>query len=62
MTIREIRELTGLSRPEFSKKYYDIPIRSLENWEYDTSKCPEYVIRLLEYKVKMDLMKEAPGN
>lgn len=61
MTIKEIRGLTGISQADFSKKY-GIPKRTIESWETGDRKCPEYVIRLLEYKVKMDLMKEAPGN
>lgn len=53
MTIKEIREFSGLSRAEFSRKY-NIPVRSLEDWEAGRRKCPEYLPQLLERVVKMD--------
>ena len=31
-TIKEIRDLAGISRAEFSRKY-NIPVRTLEDWE-----------------------------
>lgn len=42
-----IRSKSGLSRKEFSEKY-DIPYRTLQNWELGLRECPGYVIRLLE--------------
>lgn len=51
MTIKEIRELTGLSQAKFAEKYH-IPKRSIENWESETRQCPIYVVELLEYRVK----------
>lgn len=53
MTAREIRQLTGLSQDAFSKKY-DIPKRTIENWESGNRKAPEYVMQLLERVVKED--------
>ena len=53
MTIKEIRLLTGLSQAEFSKKY-NIPKRTLQDWEYDKRIPPVYVVELLEFKVKSD--------
>ena len=53
MTIKEIRELTGLSQKDFSYKYH-IPKRSIENWETGLRKCPQYVLELLEYRVKSE--------
>ena len=54
MTIKEIRELTGLSQAKFAEKYH-IPKRSIENWESETRQCPIYVVELLEYRVKLDI-------
>ena len=42
------------SRAAFSLRY-NIPIRTLENWESGKSKCPEYVRELLERAVKEDV-------
>lgn len=44
--IREIREKTGMSRAEFSR-VYNIPVRTLEDWEAEKRKCPSYVAKLL---------------
>lgn len=44
--IKEIRESMGMSRAEFSR-VYNIPVRTLEDWEADKRKCPEYVVSLL---------------
>ena len=43
----EIREMLSESRAEFSRQY-NIPVRTLENWESGKSSCPEYVRSLLE--------------
>lgn len=53
MGIAEMRKLLDESRAAFSKQY-NIPIRTLENWESGRSKCPEYVRQLLERVVKED--------
>lgn len=49
--IKSIREETGMNRREFSE-YYGIPLRTLEDWEYNKRTPPEYVVRLLAYHVK----------
>ena len=53
MTIKEMREYLNVSRAEFSRRY-KIPVRTLENWESGKSKCPDYVIQLLERAVLED--------
>lgn len=53
MTIKEIREKSGLSRAEFSRRY-NIPVRTLEDWESNKRKCPEYVTELLCRSVSED--------
>lgn len=57
MTIKELRSLTGLSQVKFAEKY-NIPRRTIENWETDSRKCPEYVMQLLEFKVKADIFNQ----
>ena len=51
--IKELRESTGMNRKEFCK-YFEIPYRTVTGWERGTRKMPDYVLRLLAYKVKMD--------
>lgn len=53
MTIKEIRSLTGLSQAAFSEKY-NIPKRSIENWEGEKRTPPVYLVELLERAVKED--------
>lgn len=50
----KIRKIAGISRAEFSKKY-NIPVRTLENWDAGKGNPPEYVLDLLERVVKEDM-------
>ena len=52
--IKEIRENTGMNRADFSK-VYNIPIRTLEDWEAGRRKCPEYVVSLLRRVTNEDI-------
>ncbi|MDO4619828.1 MAG: helix-turn-helix domain-containing protein, partial [Lachnospiraceae bacterium] len=52
--IRALRAETGLSRKLFSEKY-GIPLRTIEDWESGRRKPPEYISRLLNYRVKMEI-------
>lgn len=53
MNIKEIRETSGMSRAEFSR-VYGIPIRTLENWEAGTRKCPDYLLNFLKRSAAED--------
>lgn len=53
MTVKELRSLTGLTQTEFAEKY-KIPMRSIQNWEGGQRTPPEYVIELLEFRIKHD--------
>lgn len=55
-TIKEIRDLFGLSWAIFSRTYH-IPIHSLEDWESGHRKCPDYIPFLLERVVKEEIQK-----
>ena len=57
MTIKGIRQLTGLSAQKFGDKY-KIPLRTIQNWEGGVNKPPEYVLILLERAVKEDFKQE----
>ena len=55
--IRELRESTGLTRKEFCQ-LFQIPYRTVTEWELGNRHAPEYVLRLLEYYIKNEgLMK-----
>lgn len=49
----QIRELTGMKRAEFARKY-NIPYRTLQDWEAGKAAAPEYVLDLLERAVRQD--------
>lgn len=51
MTIKEMRIMTGMSQVKFSEYLY-IPKRTIEDWEAERRKCPDYVRILIEYKLK----------
>lgn len=53
MTIQELREKAGMSRPEFAE-YFGIPYRSVQNWELGVRDCPEYLRALVEYKLEKE--------
>lgn len=51
MLITEIRALTNLNKKDFATKY-NIPYRTLQNWEGGVRECPKYVLELLEFRVR----------
>ena len=61
MDIKEMRELLHESRAAFSRRY-NIPVRTLENWEAGKNKCPDYVRELLERAVREDSKKINMGQ
>ncbi len=61
MTYTELmRKDSGLNRTQFGKKY-NIPLRTLENWEKEVTDAPEYVIDLLGRVVYADLTGKKPN-
>ena len=53
MTIKDIREFTGLNQDKFCEKY-KIPKSTFSKWECEVSNPPEYVRELLERVVLED--------
>ena len=51
-SIKEIRESTGLNRKEFCEKF-EIPYRTMTEWELGHRTAPPYVLRFLAYYVEM---------
>ena len=51
-SMKELRESTGLNRKEFCEKF-DIPYRTMTEWELGHRIAPPYVYRLLAYYVDM---------
>jgi len=55
MNIREMRARLGATQSEFAARY-NIPFRTVQNWETGVRKPPEYIIDLLEQRIKDDLI------
>ena len=51
--VKELRECTGMNRREFCD-YFDISYRTVTEWERDMRHAPDYVVRLLEYYIRME--------
>lgn len=56
--IKRLRLDLGMNRREFCE-YYDIPYRTVTDWEAGKRKMPEYVLRLMEYKAKIEKSRHA---
>lgn len=58
----KLRNSTGMSRKEFCA-YFEIPYRTMQDWELGHRSMPGYLLQLMEYKVRMEkLVREEPDN
>lgn len=53
LSIKEMREKTGMSRREFAS-YFHISYESIYNWEVEIRMCPTYLMNLMEYKLRRE--------
>lgn len=53
--IKKLRSSTGMNRKEFCERF-DIPYRTVTEWERGTRNAPNYVLRLLDYYIRMENM------
>lgn len=59
--IKSLRLSMNMNRSDFSK-YFDIPYRTVSDWESNKRKAPEYLIKLMEYKANNDENKLKNNN
>ena len=59
--IRELRESTGMNRKEFCE-YFKIPYRTMSEWERDGRHAPDYLIRLLDYYIRVEMLKKTSDS
>ena len=45
----ELRKSTGMNRREFAE-YFEIPYRTVQDWELGNRRMPYYLLRLMVYK------------
>ena len=55
--MKQLRNITGFNRAEFARQQ-GIPLRTIEEWEAGRRKMPEYVLRLLAYKIQLESSKK----
>ena len=56
MNVKNIREMSGLSQAEFSRKY-GLPLRTLSHWEKGDREAPGWALLLLDRVVREDCKK-----
>lgn len=52
-----LRKETGMNRKQFCE-YFDMPYRTVTDWELGNRKMPDYLLRLMKYKVEMEKLLE----
>ncbi len=53
MTFNELRTAAGMSRKAFAE-YFEIPARTVDHWDSGDRKCPEYLLKLMQYKLEKE--------
>ena len=51
--IKKMRQESDMTQKEFAA-YFGIPYRSIENWEEGSRKVPDYLLRLMAYRLQME--------
>lgn len=51
LTVKSLRTASGMNKKQFSE-YFEIPYRTIQNWEGGQRECPEYLLKLMEYKLQ----------
>ncbi|MBQ8429144.1 MAG: helix-turn-helix domain-containing protein [Clostridia bacterium] len=53
MNIKELRQTAKMTQYEFAN-YFGIPFRTIQNWEGGQRTPPQYIVNLIEYKLKKE--------
>ena len=48
---KNLRQDSGMTQKVYAE-YFGIPLRTIENWEAGQRECPEYLLQLMQYKLK----------
>lgn len=51
------RKYTGINRKEFCE-YFEIPYMTETDWELGNRRVPQYLLRLMAYKVEMERLSD----
>ncbi len=55
--LRQLRESIGMNRKEFCE-YFEIPYMTETDWELGNRRVPQYLLRLMAYKVQIEKLAE----
>ena len=55
--LRKLRESTGMNRKEFCE-YFEIPYMTVTDWELGNRRVPQYLLRLMAYKIQMEKLAD----
>ena len=55
--LRKLRESTGMNRKEFCE-YFEIPYMTVTDWELGNRRVPQYLLRLMAYKIEMEKLAD----
>lgn len=53
MNIRELRKSVGMTQQAFAD-YFEMPKRTIEEWEGERRKPTDYLVKLMIYKLKKE--------
>ena len=53
MTFKQLRQASGMTITQFSE-YFGIPHRTVEDWNAEKRSCSQYLIDLMQYKLKKE--------
>ena len=57
MTIKELRIATKMTQREFAV-FLGVPYRTIQNWEGEKRIPPDYIVRLIEYRLRSEKLIE----
>ena len=53
MRLKDLRLASGMNRKEYAE-YFEIPYRTIQSWELGDRDCPEYLLKLMYYKLQKE--------
>ena len=51
--IKELRQKYRMTQKQFGE-YFEIPCRTIQNWEEGKRQCPAYLLKLMQYKLEQE--------
>lgn len=51
-----LKEESGMNWKQFAE-YFQIPYRTVQDWERGNRKMPDYLLRLMEYKLRIEILQ-----